>query len=192
MKNIAVYCGASTGDQKEYLTGTKKLGHWLVKNNYGLTYGGGRYGLMGVIADSVLEQNGYVHGIITQELFDRKLVHRQLSKLDIVPTMPERKSAMLKDSIASIALPGGPGTLEEISEAFSWTILGDNLNPCVFYNINHYYDDLAAFFDSMTAHNFMAQNARNSLLFSDSLTEIGHFIATYTPPKARKYQELSD
>lgn len=192
MKNIAVYCGAASGDESIYTQGTQDLGHWLVQNNYGLTYGGGCYGLMGTIANSVLDQNGYVHGIITQELFDRKLVHQHLSKLNIVATMSERKAAMLTDSIASIALPGGPGTLEEISEAFSWTILGDNLNPCIFYNLDHYYDDLAAFFDSLTKHGFMAQNARDTLLFSDSLTEINQFIQSYTPPLARKYRELKD
>lgn len=189
MKNIAVYCGAATGNEEVYQTGTKELGQWLVQNNYGLTYGGGRFGLMGVIADSVIDNGGFVHGIITQELADRKLSHQNLSKLDIVPTMSIRKKAMLDDSVASIALPGGPGTLEEISEAFSWTILGDNTNPCIFYNINHYYDDLEKFYDGMTERGFMATNARKTLLFSDSLAEISDFIKNYMPPMSRKYKE---
>lgn len=187
MKNIAVYCGASTGNDDIYTQGAKKLGQWLVKNNYGLTYGGGRFGLMGVIADSVLDNGGSVHGIITQELFDRKLSHPNLTKLDILADMSLRKQAMLQDSVANIALPGGPGTLEEISEAFSWTIIGDSTNPCIFYNIDHYYDELASFFDTMVKKGFMAQNTRNTLLFSDSLPEIGAFINSYTPPALRKY-----
>ncbi len=187
MKNIAVYCGASTGNDEIYALGAKKLGQWIVNNDYGLTYGGGRYGLMGVVADSVLANQGFVHGIITKELAERELSHTTLSKLDIVSDMSERKQAMLNDSVANIALPGGPGTLEEISEAFSWTIVGDSKNPCIFYNIDHYYDELASFFDSMTVKGFMEPTTRKTLLFSDSLSEIGEFIKTYTPPTLRNY-----
>lgn len=187
MENIAVYCGASTGNEEIFTLGAKKLGHWIVENNYGLTYGGGRYGLMGVIANSVLEKGGFVHGIITKELAGRELSHNTLSKLDVVEDMSQRKQAMLNDSIANIALPGGPGTLEEISEAFSWTVIGDSQNPCIFYNINHYYDKLESFFDSMTANGFMEKRTRDTLLFSDSLPEIGTFIKSYTPPTLRHY-----
>ncbi|HIY93599.1 TIGR00730 family Rossman fold protein [Companilactobacillus sp. HBUAS56275] len=188
MKNIAVYCGASVGNQEIYTTGAEKLGKWIVQNNYGLTYGGGNNGLMNVVADSVLEENGFVHGIITQQLYDRNLAHDNLSSLDIVDTMSERKEAMLKDSVANIALPGGPGTLEEISEAFSWTIIGVSSHPCIFYNVNHYYDKLESFFDEMVDQGFMAAKTRETLLFSDSLEEINDFIQSYIPPKLRKYQ----
>lgn len=187
MKNIAVYCGASTGNDDIYTKGAQKLGQWLAKNDYGLTYGGGKFGLMGVIADSVLANGGLVHGFITQELFDRKLAHSNLTKLDILADMSQRKQAMLQDSVANIALPGGPGTLEEISEAFSWTIIGDSTNPCIFYNIDHYYDELESFFDTMVKKNFMEKRTRDTLLFSDSLTEIGQFIDSYTPPALRNY-----
>ncbi|MDT6951582.1 LOG family protein [Companilactobacillus alimentarius] len=188
MKNIAVYCGASSGNQKIYQLNTQKLGYWLVENNYGLVYGGGNKGLMNLLANSVIEKNGFVHGIITQKLYDRNLAHNKLSELEIVNNMSQRKEAMLNDSIANIALPGGPGTLEEISEAFSWTIIGESNHPCIFYNINHYYDELETFFDSMTQEDFLDIKARNTLLFSDSLDEIGHFIANYLPPKLRRYQ----
>jgi len=189
MKNIAVYCGAATGNEEIYTTGAEKLGRWIVENNYGLTYGGGRFGLMGIVADSVLNANGFVHGIITQELADRELSHHTLSKLDIVPNMSQRKQDMLHDSVANIALPGGPGTLEEISEAFSWTIVGDSTNPCIFYNLDHYYDDLEKFFNNMVKHGFMEKKTRETLLFSDSLTEIGKFIDSYTPPALRNYDK---
>lgn len=187
MKNIAVYCGASTGNDDVYTKGAKKLGQWLVKNNYGLTYGGGRFGLMSVVADSVLDNGGTVHGIITQELYDRNLAHPNLTKLDILPDMSARKQAMLKNSIANIALPGGPGTLEEISEAFSWTIVGDSITPCIFFNVDHYYDELASFFDTMVKKNFMVEKTRKTLLFSDSLPKIGEFITNYNPPALRSY-----
>ncbi|WP_125763820.1 LOG family protein [Companilactobacillus hulinensis] len=188
MKNIAVYCGAAAGNKPIFKDSAIKLGQWIVDNNYGLTYGGGVYGLMGVIADSVLEQNGYVHGIITKQLNDRKLAHPNLSKLDIVETMDIRKREMLNNSIASIALPGGPGTLEEISEAFSWAKIGDNDNPCIFYNIDHYYDSLMEFFDNMVENGFLEPSGRKKVLFSDSLPEIKNFIDSYTPPELRHYK----
>lgn len=189
MKNIAVYCGASTGNQEIYQTSARKLGNWLVENDYGLTYGGGSKGLMRIVADSVLEQQGVVHGIITQKLFDRNLAHTNLTKLDVVETMSERKELMLKDSVANIALPGGPGTLEEISEAFSWTIIGESSHPCIFFNPNHYYDKLASFYDEMTTQGFLDKKVRQTLLFSDSLSEIGQFITTFQVPGLRKYRE---
>ncbi|WP_125588932.1 LOG family protein [Companilactobacillus jidongensis] len=188
MKNIAVYCGAATGNDPIYTIAAKKLAHWITNNNYGLTYGGGRFGLMGVMAETVISDDGYVHGIITENLASRNLSQTNLSKLDIVDGMDARKRAMLDNSIASIALPGGPGTLEEISEAYSWTRIGDNNNPCIFYNVNHYYDALETFFDTMTDNEFLTRTDRDKLLFSDSLGEIKEFIDTYIPPKLRSFK----
>lgn len=90
MKNIAVYCGASSGNQKIYQLNTQKLGYWLVENNYGLVYGGGNKGLMNLLANSVIEKNGFVHGIITQKLYDRNLAHNKLSELEIVNNMSQQ------------------------------------------------------------------------------------------------------
>ncbi|WP_125714052.1 LOG family protein [Companilactobacillus kedongensis] len=187
MKNIAVYCGAASGNKDIFKQSAIDLGHWIVKNDYGLTYGGGHFGLMGVIADTVLKDNGYVHGIITETLNSRNLTHEKLSKLDIVDGMDTRKKLMLKDSIASIALPGGPGTLEEISEAYSWSRIGDNNNPCIFYNVDHYYDALKKFFDTMTENGFLDVYARKALLFSNSLDEIDSFISSYQAPPIRHF-----
>lgn len=143
---------------------------------------------MGVLAKTVLADHGYVHGIITESLASRDLSQENLSKLDVVNSMDARKRAMLDNSIASIALPGGPGTLEEISEAYSWTRIGDNDNPCIFYNVNHYYDSLEAFFDTMTQNEFLTETDRKKLLFSDSLDEITQFIDSYIPPKLRSFK----
>lgn len=187
MENIAVYCGAATGNKEIFKQSAIKLGHWIVKNNYGLTYGGGYHGLMGVIADTVLGDDGYVYGITTKTLDGRKLSHKNISKLDVVDSMDIRKREMLNNSIASIALPGGPGTLEEISEAYSWTRIGDNNNPCIFYNVDHYYDTLENFFNTMTTDGFLDEYARRSLLFSDSLDEIGEFIKNYKVPPIRHF-----
>ncbi|MFD1471308.1 TIGR00730 family Rossman fold protein [Companilactobacillus mishanensis] len=187
MKNIAVYCGASTGNKDIYQKSAEDLGHWIVKNGYGLTYGGGKYGLMGVIADTVIDDGGYVHGIITKDLADRELTHERISKIDIVDNIDIRKEEMLADSFASIALPGGPGTLEEMSDAFSWTRIGENDNACAYFNVNHYYDSLEAMYNQMITEGFMDQSAKDTLLFSDSLAEIGHFIESYVVPERREY-----
>lgn len=101
--------------------------------------------------------------------------------------MSARKAEMMNISNGCIALPGGIGTLEEITQAFSWARLGDNPNPCVFYNVNGYYDLLAKMFDKMTSEGFLSAADRKKVLFSDSLDEIYTFMTNYTPPKIRQY-----
>ncbi|MCH4008284.1 TIGR00730 family Rossman fold protein [Companilactobacillus sp.] len=187
MKKIAVYCGAATGNNPIYLQAAKDLGHWLVKNDYGLTYGGGRLGLMGALADTVLEDGGYVHGIITEDLANKELTHDNLSEIEIVKSIDERKEIMLKNSIASVALPGGPGTLEEMSDAFSWTRIGLNPDPCIYLNINHYYDPLLMMFNRMANEGFISEKAKNTLLFTESFDVAGKFIKNYVTPASRKY-----
>lgn len=187
MKKIAVYCGASTGNDEIYQTATIQLGNYLVEHELELVYGGGGVGLMGTLASQVLEQGGQVHGIMPQELVDREAAFKKLTDLQIVPNMSARKQAMLDLSDGCIALPGGPGTLEEIIEAFSWARLGNNENPCVFYNVDGYYNSLKDMFDQMTQKAFLTVEDRQKLLFSDSLDQIFSFMENYIPPKIRKY-----
>lgn len=189
MKNIAVYCGASSGNNPVYTEAAIDLGHWIVNNDYGLTYGGGKLGLMGTIANTVLNDGGYVHGIITNDLAGRELTHQKINKLDIVESIDLRKEAMLQDSIASIALPGGPGTLEEMSDAFSWTHIGENDNPCIYFNVNHYYDPLLMMYNQMSNEGFLEEKSKNTLLFTDSLSKIKNYIDNYITPKRRTYNK---
>ncbi|MFD1418601.1 LOG family protein [Companilactobacillus keshanensis] len=186
MKRIAVYCGAASGNEKIYQDATLELADWLVSNNLELIYGGGRVGLMGMLATEVRSEGGYVHGIITQELFDRGTAFEDC-ELQIVSDMSVRKKRMLDLSDGCIALPGGPGTLEEIIEAFSWARLGDNENPSAFFNVNGYYDPLKNMFDQMTNKGFLSSEDREKLLFSDSLDQIHSFMESYVPPKIRTY-----
>ncbi len=188
MKKIAVYCGASSGNNKIYQAAARKLGRWLVRENLELVYGGGGVGLMGILASEVLHNGGKVHGVMPQELVDHGAAFSELSDLEVVANMSIRKQEMLTIADGCIALPGGPGTLEEIVEAFSWARIGDNDNPCVFYNINGYYNPLKAMFDEMVQDDFLTQIDREKLLFSDSLTEILAFMTAYIPPKVRHYQ----
>ncbi|MFW8052242.1 TIGR00730 family Rossman fold protein [Vagococcus fluvialis] len=191
MKNIAIYCGASLGAQSIYQEKTKKLAIWMIDNQYGLVYGGGAVGLMGVVADTIIEGDGKSIGVMPHFLEQRELAHRGLDELILVEDMHERKRKMIELSDAFIALPGGPGTLEEISEVISWGRIGQHKNPCVFYNINGFYNPLITFFDSMIEAGFLTQSDRNNFLFTDSLTEIREFIDTFEEPTIRTYKKGS-
>ncbi|MEE8825678.1 LOG family protein YvdD [Lentilactobacillus sunkii] len=191
MKRIAVYCGASTGDSEVYINATKKLASWLVEHDLQLIYGGGGVGLMGILSDQVLSEGGKVHGVTTKQLVARGAESprlKELSDLTVTDNMSARKAEMMNISNGCIALPGGIGTLEEITQAFSWARLGDNPNPCVFYNVNGYYDPLAEMFDKMTSEGFLTPEDRKKVLFSDSLDEIYKFMSTYVPPRVREYK----
>lgn len=187
MKRIAVFCGASTGNNPVYVQAAREFGAWLVNQKLELVYGGGRYGLMGTIAQSVLDHGGVVWGVITKELEARGTMLDSVTHLQVVNNMSRRKEAMMQLSQGYLAFPGGPGTLEEISEAFSWSMIGDNTNPCVFYNVNNYYEPLAQMYDQMANEGFLDPAGREKLLFSDSLDDIIQFMENYQPPRIRTY-----
>lgn len=188
LKKMAVYCGASKGNDPIYEESAKALGLWLIENNYTLVYGGGKSGLMGTIADTVIENEGEVIGVMPTFLMERELAHQQLSKMHIVADMHERKRKMIDLADSYLALPGGPGTLEEITEVISWGRIGEHKNPCIFFNVNGYYNHVAVFFDQMVSEGFLSKEDRSKVLFSDSLNEIKQFIDTYTPPEIRQYK----
>lgn len=188
MKKMAVYCGASVGNQEIYKEQTKSLGHWLTKQGYGLVYGGGKVGLMGLLADTVLADGGQVVGVMPTFLLERELAHQELTTMHIVSDMHERKRKMIDLADFYLALPGGPGTLEEISEVVSWGRVGEHQNPCIFFNVNGYYDLVAKFFDKMVIEGFLTQSDRAKIFFSDDLKQIEQFIKTYSPPEIRSYR----
>ena len=133
--NIAVYCAASQSNCLTFDDRTEELGNWIAKKNHTLVYGGGNTGLMGVIATSVMESGGQVIGVMPQFFVDREIAKEDITKLHIVETMSERKNKMIKLSEVYIALPGGPGTLEEIAEVVSWVRVGQTNGICIFYNM---------------------------------------------------------
>ena len=140
-----------------------------------------------LIADSVLENGGKVTGIITHFLSEREIAHDGITKLIKVDTMSERKKKMADLADIFIALPGGPGTLEEITEVVSWAVLALHPCPCIFFNYDNYYNHIRAFYDLMVEKGYMKKEAREKLCFADSFEEMEKFIATYVPPKAREY-----
>ena len=163
----------------------------MITNEYGLVYGGGAVGLMGVIANTMIENGGSTIGVMPHFLEQRELAHRDLSELILVDDMHQRKRKMIDLADAYIALPGGPGTLEEISEVISWGRIGEHQNPCIFYNVDGFYDKLADFFDDMVITGFLTQDDRDKILFSDSLETIKSFIETYIAPTLREYKKGS-
>lgn len=185
ISKIAVYCGAATGNLPVYQEAATHLGHYLADHQLELVYGGGRVGLMSALANTVIKAGGKVHGIMPKELVARGAAATNITDLTVVDNMSLRKQQMLELADGCIALPGGPGTLEEIVEAYSWARIGDNPNPCAFYNVNHYYDSLAAFFDQMVQQGFLTAEHREKLLFSNSLSDIFDFMNSYTPPTIR-------
>jgi len=143
---------------------------------------------MGVLADEVLLHNGKVIGIIPTFLVDRELSHPGLTRLEIVNSMSERKNKMIELGDCYIALPGGPGTLEEISEAISWARIGQYQNPCILFNVGGYYDKLKEFYDVMVENGFLSLADKKAMLFTDSITEIEQFIMNFSPLPVRTYK----
>ncbi|MCH4160716.1 MAG: TIGR00730 family Rossman fold protein [Bifidobacterium sp.] len=186
-RNIVVYCGAASGNSSKFEVAATAVANWIVDNDGTLVYGGGSVGLMGIVAARVLERGGKVHGVIPELLRDRGTAMKGLTELSVVPDMTARKHMMLELGDVCLALPGGPGTLEEISEAFSWARLGLNANPCIFVDVDHFWEPLANMFDNMVSNGFLSQEDRDRLLFTSTLSSLNDWIASYTPPKIRQY-----
>lgn len=186
--NIAVYCGATAGNSSEYTTLTKQLGLWIVDNEYNLVYGGGNVGLMELIANTVLEGKQEVYGVIPDFLVGRELAKKDLTSLEIVSTMQERKLKMIQKANVFIALPGGPGTLEEITEVISLGRVGEHHNPCILINYNGYYDHLKKQYEHMVSEGFLTQEDFDKVLFANSINELNDFINNFTPPDVRSYK----
>lgn len=176
---FAVYCGGNNGNQSAYIKTAEQLGIWMAKKQHALVYGGGKAGLMGALADAMLANQGDVLGVMPQFLVDREIAHTQLgNQLHIVDSMSTRKQMMLDKSDICLALPGGPGTLEEIVEAISWLRVGQSQNPCVFLNVNQFYDHLKTFFKHMVAEGFLTPEDHQRIVFVDSLAELEDWVST--------------
>ena len=177
--NIAVYCAASKSNCTAFDTKKEELGKWMAKHNHTLVYGGGNTGLMGVVATAVMNEGGEVIGVMPQFFVDREIAKQDITKLHIVDTMSQRKNQIIALSEVYIALPGGPGTLEEISEVVSWVRVGQTNGICIFYNMEGYYDHLEAFFDIMVEKNLLSKEDRRQIHFAKTLAEIEELIEAH-------------
>ena len=155
MKAICVYCGANAGVNPVYAEAARALGRALVENNLSLVYGGGKVGLMGVIADEVLRLGGEVTGVIPTALVEREVGHTGLTRQFIVKDMHERKAMMAKLADGFIAMPGGMGTLEELFEMLTWSQLGIHAKPIGLLNVDGFYDGLTGFIEHASAQGFI-------------------------------------
>lgn len=164
MKSLCVYCGSSPGLTPRYAEAARALAKELVKDNISLVYGGGNVGLMGIIADQVLELGGEVTGIIPKSLVAREVAHASLTRLHIVKDMHERKAMMAELSDGFIALPGGIGTLEELFEVFTWSQLKLHDKPIGILNVDGFYDGLLTFLEHQVNEGFLKSAQANILL----------------------------
>jgi uncharacterized protein (TIGR00730 family) len=168
LDQLAVYCGSAPGTDPVFADAARATAAAMVERKVQLVYGGGRLGLMGLIADTMLELGGEVYGVIPQALVDIEVAHPSVTELHIVETMHERKAKMTELADGFLALPGGIGTLDEVFEAWSWNALGYHKKPFCLLNVQGFWDGLIAFIDHATANGFLSQQRRGQLLVAST------------------------
>lgn len=176
MKNITVYCGGNLGAHPKYKEAAKNLSIWIANNKCSLVYGGGKIGLMGVVGDTVIENGGKTIGIMPQFLVDREQAHDKLDEMHIVDDMSIRKKQMLETGNIFIALPGGPGTLEEITEAITAAKLGIYDIVCILFNVDGYYDNLLNQYDKMVDEGFLSKEDRSKIQSVKTVEELNQYL----------------
>lgn len=185
MKSIAVYCGSSFGTDADFIVQARRTGEMLAQQGKTLVYGGGRSGLMGVVADSALAAGGQVIGVIPKNLVDNELAHPGLTELYVVETMQQRKTKMSELAEGFIAMPGGAGTLEEIFEQWTWAQLGIHSKPCAFLNVSGFYDDLIRFIQLTAEKELSKQRFVDRLIASTSIEDILNQFEAYVAPEPK-------
>lgn len=160
MRTICVFCGASLGASGDYAAAAQRTIQAAAQRGHSFVYGGGKSGLMGVVAETALAAGTQIVGVIPQHLVDREIAHPNLTQLHVVGSMHERKHKMAELSDAFLALPGGFGTLEELAEVLSWAQIGLHAKPIGLVNANEYFTPLLRLFDSMVAQGFLPQASR--------------------------------
>ena len=191
MKRLCVYCGSSAGSGSRYSDAAIDLGKHLVQEKIGLVYGGAGNGIMGVIADAVLQGGGEVIGVIPQALVNMEVAHHGLSELRVVQSMHERKTLMADLADAFVAMPGGYGTLEEIIEVLTWSQLRFHTKPCALLNVDRYFDHLLAYLDHAVSQGFIRNQHREMLLVANNAADVMGKIAAYVPPHVDKLPATS-
>lgn len=181
MNSICVFCGSSLGNDPIYQQMAQATGQEIAAQGKTLVYGGGRSGLMGVVADSALQAGGRVIGVIPNALVDRELAHMGLTELHIVNNMHERKTKMAELSDAFVALPGGAGTLEEIFEQWTWSQLGIHQKPCAFLNVDGFYDDLIKMLHASVERGFSQERFVDRLIVAEQIKDILAAFSAYQP-----------
>jgi uncharacterized protein (TIGR00730 family) len=184
---LCVFCGSSPGLSPHYAEAAAAFGRAMVRHGSALVYGGGRVGLMGVIADAVLAAGGEAIGVIPRALVERELAHEGLSTLHIVDSMHDRKRLMAELSDGFVALPGGVGTLEELFEQWTWAQLGIHGKPCGLFNVTGYFDPLIAMVERMIGEGFLDRKYAAMLIHDAGIDPLLASLRSYQPPPIVKW-----
>jgi uncharacterized protein (TIGR00730 family) len=182
MQSICVYCGSANQASREYFRAAHRVGEMLARHGLSLIYGGGRTGLMGAVADSVLENGGQAIGVITEGMNTPELAHTGLTRLEVTATIHQRKARMYALADGYIALPGGYGTLDELFETLTWAQIGEHQKPVGILNVNGYYDPLLEMLDRAVAEKFLFPEHRRVLLCESDPEKLLDLMNTYQPP----------
>jgi hypothetical protein len=187
IRTLGVYCGSSPGLLPEYKETATAFGAMLAREGITLVYGGGNVGLMGALADGVLEAGGKVIGVIPHALIAKEVEHRGVTEFYPVDTMHQRKQKMADLADGFVALPGGIGTLEEIFEMLTWNQLRIHGKPCAFLNVAGYYDTLLHFLEHMVQQRFLKQAQLDGLIVDSDQVSLLTRIRAYAPVKTDKW-----
>lgn len=171
IQRLAVYCGSAPGADPAFADAARALVREMAARGIDMVYGGGRLGLMGIIADEMLAAGGRVYGVIPQALVDHEVAHRGCTELHTVANMHERKAKMTELCDGFVCLPGGIGTLDEMFEAWTWNALGYHAQPFCLLNVNGFWDGLASFMDHVRDSGFLSPARRQQLLKAETPAE---------------------
>lgn len=192
MEKLCVFCGSSNGNNSAYTKAARQLANNLIQNDITLVYGGARVGLMGTLANHILEKGGRVIGIMPEFLIEKEVAHTGLTQLIQVSSMHERKERMQKISDGFIALPGGLGTVEEIFEMITWGQLNIHQKPCAFLNVNGYYDHIDNFLNNAVREGFIDKEYQDMIIIEDDPDRIIVMFIRYIHPTINKiYRALN-
>ena len=189
LTSVCVFCGASSGNNPVYREAAITLGRTLAERKLTLVYGGGAVGLMGIVADAVLEAGGEVIGIIPHSLNDLEIGHKGLTRLEVVDGMHARKARMAELADAFIALPGGLGTLEELFEVWTWGQLGYHGKPLGLLEVNDFYSKLTGFLDHLVQENFVREQHRSMLQVNESASSLLDALDAWRPTVLPKWTD---
>ncbi len=189
IKSVCIFCGSNRGKDEVYADATRTLVRALGTAGIKIIFGGGKVGLMGVVAETALAAKAHVIGVTPRSLLEREVVHRGLTELHVVESMHERKVMMLQLADAFITLPGGMGTLDEIFEALTLTQLGMHRKACGFLNVGGFYDRLMDFLDHAVAERFIRTEHRGMILVESDPLQLLEGLQNWTMPEVSKWMD---
>jgi uncharacterized protein (TIGR00730 family) len=192
LSSVAVYCASNPGNDPAYAQAAASLGRMLADRGIRLVYGGGAVGLMGTVADAVLDNGGEAHGVITESLRAKEIARDGLTSLRVVATMHERKAMLADTADAFIMLPGGFGTFDEFFEVLTWTQLGIHAKPCGILDVARFYAPLRAMIDGAVAARFVHPAHRDMIIMDDDPGRLLDRLADWTPVTVSKWLDRAD